>query len=68
MASNELTETNLFTHADTVCPGWQPTLHAERILHTLEQLSQQLQARKQAGAIIYPERPFRALPDFCHFS
>ena len=61
MASNELTETNLLTHATAVCSGWQQALHAERILRTLEQLSHQLETRKQAGAVIYPARPFRAL-------
>ncbi len=61
MASNELTETNLLTHAAAVCAGWQPTLHAVHILRTIEQLSQQLETRKQAGAVIYPARPFRAL-------
>jgi uracil-DNA glycosylase len=61
MASNELTETNLLTHLATVGAGWHTTLHAERISNTLEQLSQYLEARKQAGAVIYPTRPFRAL-------
>jgi uracil-DNA glycosylase len=61
MATNELTETNLLTHAAAVCAGWQPTLHAEQISRTLKQLSQHLAARKQAGAMIYPTRPFRAL-------
>jgi len=61
MTSNELTETNLLTHAATVCAGWQTTLHDERISRALEQLSQHLDLRKQAGAVIYPARPFRAL-------
>ena len=61
MATNELIETNLQTHAATVCAGWQPTLRAEHISRTLEQLSQHLALRKQAGAVIYPSHPFRAL-------
>lgn len=58
---NQLTETNLLTHAAAVCAGWLPSLHAEQITRTLKQLSQHLEARKQAGAVIYPARPFRAL-------
>ncbi len=61
MATNELKETNLLTHAAAVRPGWQSTLHATQISDMLAHLSQQLQARKQAGAIIYPAHPFRAL-------
>ena len=61
MANNELTETNLLTHAAAVCAGWRPALHAGHITNTLKQLSVHLTARKQAGAVIYPTRPFRAL-------
>jgi len=61
MASNELTQTNLLTHAAAVCEGWQATLHTDQVTEALKRLSAHLTSRKQAGAIIYPTRPFRAL-------
>ncbi len=61
MASNELTQTNLLTHAATVCEGWQAALQTEQVTEALKRLSAHLSSRKQAGAVIYPARPFRAL-------
>lgn len=61
MPSNELNQTNLLTHAATACAGWQTTLREPTVSHVLSTLSAHLEKRKQAGAIIYPARPFRAL-------
>lgn len=61
MPSNELIQTDLHLHAKTVSKGWHATLDDAQIRATLAQLSQQLASRKQAGAVIYPAHPFRAL-------
>jgi uracil-DNA glycosylase len=61
MPSNELIQTDLLLHATAVSKGWQATLHDAHIEQTLTQLSELLAARKQAGAVIYPARPLRAL-------
>lgn len=61
MPKNELKETNLLVHAAAVGAAWQSTLHAPPITHALEKISAHLATRKQAGAMIYPTRPLRAL-------
>ena len=61
MPSNELIQTDLLLHATAVSKGWQAILHDAHIKQALTQLSELLAARKQAGAVIYPARPLRAL-------
>jgi len=61
MPSNELIQTDLLLHATAVSADWRTILQDAHITDVLTQLSQLLAARKQAGAVIYPARPLRAL-------
>lgn len=59
-AQNALTS-SLDAHLDTLTPAWRQVLCHGRVRAVLEQLSQTLADRLQAGAEIYPHRPLRAL-------
>lgn len=61
MPSNEITQTDLYSHVGATHSAWHETLNAQAVTRALEHISAHLEKRKKAGALIYPQRPFRAL-------
>lgn len=61
MKSNQLGHASLWTHIDCLPQSWRPCFETSPVRTALDSLNAMLQARLSQGAIIYPERPFRAL-------
>src|SRR5690606_2909115 len=60
MADN-LFQGNLMAHVEMLSPAWRSAFDAEPVRRTLHDLDRFLQGRRDAGAEIFPARPFRAL-------
>ncbi len=59
--SNQLSEASLLAHLEQLPQAWQPCFALPTVRAALEKLSKMLQTRLALGAVIYPEKPFRAL-------
>jgi uracil-DNA glycosylase len=59
--SNQLEQSSLWVHLDSVPQAWQHCLAYPPVRSALENLSTMLQTRLAQGAVVYPARPFRAL-------
>jgi len=62
MADN-LFQGSLIEHVGALAPGWRRALEAEPVNRTLHTIDEFLQKRLQAGATIFPARPFRMLDE-----
>lgn len=61
MSRNLLHQPDLHRHLSTLADAWQGALRTDAVAEALARLTAMLTTRLAAGALIYPEEPFRAL-------